>query len=228
MQRHAHEFIGIQEAQAYLDFAARGLPKLVEEVVPKTIGIHQFTEVLQRLVQEGISMRDIKTILDALSEWGRIEKDPVILTEYIRASLKRYLAFRYTGGKDVLFAYLLDAEIEDVIRGAIRRTSTGSFLSLDPSLAHDILAAFRQELSNLSPSAQKPVAITDMELRRFVRKMVELEFPQLAVLSYQELTPELNVQPVARISMRQPNQVVAPNLTEVAKAASATALVENY
>ena len=93
--RHAHEFIGIQEAQAYLDFAARGVPKLVEEVVPKTIGIHQFTEVLQRLVQEGISMRDIKTILDALSEWGRIEKDPVMLTEYIRASLKRYLAFVY-------------------------------------------------------------------------------------------------------------------------------------
>lgn len=228
MQRHAHEFIGIQEAQAYLDFAARGVPKLVEEVVPKTIGIHQFTEVLQRLVQEGISMRDIKTILDALSEWGRIEKDPVMLTEYIRASLKRYLAFRYTGGKDVLFAYLLDAEIEDVIRGAIRRTSTGSFLSLDPSLAHDILSAFRQELANLSPSAQKPVAITDMELRRFVRKMVELEFPQLAVLSYQELTPELNVQPVARITMRQPNAVVAPGLTEVAKSASAGQLAENY
>ncbi|HET6976002.1 MAG TPA: type III secretion system export apparatus subunit SctV [Pyrinomonadaceae bacterium] len=228
MQRHAHEFIGIQEAQAYLDFAARGVPKLVEEVVPKTIGIHQFTEVLQRLVQEGISMRDIKTILDALSEWGRIEKDPVMLTEYIRASLKRYLAFRYTGGKDILFAYLLDPEIEDVIRGAIRRTSTGSFLSLDPSLAHDILAAFRQELANLSPSAQKPVAITDMELRRFVRKMVELEFPQLAVLSYQELTPELNVQPVARISMRPQNAVVPVALPENAKVAAAGALAEHY
>jgi len=229
MHRHAHEFIGIQEAQAYLDFAARGVPKLVEEVVPKTIGIHQFTDVLQRLVQEGISMRDIKTILDALSEWGRIEKDPVMLTEYIRASMKRYLAFRYTGGKDVLFAYLLDPEIEDVIRGAIRRTSTGSFLSLDPSLAHDILAAFRQELANLSPSAQKPVAITDMELRRFVRKMVELEFPQLAVLSYQELTPELNVQPVSRISMRQPQvSAAAPSLPEVTARPNVGALAENY
>lgn len=229
MHRHAHEFIGIQEAQAYLDFAARGVPKLVEEVVPKTIGLHQFTDVLQRLVQEGISMRDIKTILDALSEWGRIEKDPVMLTEYIRASMKRYLAFRYTGGKEVLFAYLLDPEIEDVIRGAIRRTSTGSFLSLDPSLAHDILAAFRQELSSLSPRAQKPVAITDMELRRFVRKMVELEFPQLAVLSYQELTPELNVQPVARITMRQPQTLIAPTVeVPKAKAASATALAEHY
>lgn len=202
MKRYAHEFLGIQEAQAYLDFAARGVPKLVEEVVPKTISIHQFTDVLQRLVQEGISIRDIKSILDALSEWGRIEKDAVTLTEYVRASLKRYISFRYTGGQDTLFVYLLDPEIEDVIRGAIRRTSTGAFLSLDPSIAHDILTALRREIAGLPPTAQNPVIITDMELRRFVRKMVELEFPTLAVLSYQELAPELNVQPVGRISMR--------------------------
>jgi type III secretion protein V len=204
LRRYTHEFIGLQEAQAYLDFAARGVPKLVEEVVPKTVSLQQFADVLQRLVQENISIRDIKTVLDALAEWGRIEKDPVMLTEYIRASMKRYLAFRHTGGKDVLFVYLLDPEIEDVIRSAIRRTSTGTFLSLDPSLTHDILAALRRELASNQGSAQTPVIITDMELRRFVRKMVELEFPSLAVLSYQELTPELNVQPIARISMRPP------------------------
>ncbi|MBA3714888.1 MAG: type III secretion system export apparatus subunit SctV [Pyrinomonadaceae bacterium] len=202
MKRYAHEFVGIQEAQGYLDFAARGVPKLVEEVVPKTVTIHQFTDVLQRLVQEGISIRDVKSILDALSEWGRIEKDTVTLNEYVRASMKRYISFRHTGGQDTLFVYLLDPEIEDVIRGAIRRTSTGSFLSLDPSIAHDILGALRREIAGLPPTAQNPVIITDMELRRFVRKMVELEFPTLAVLSYQELAPELNVQPVGRISMR--------------------------
>ncbi|HEX7314740.1 MAG TPA: type III secretion system export apparatus subunit SctV [Pyrinomonadaceae bacterium] len=202
MRRYAHEFVGIQESQALLDFAARGVPKLVEEVVPKVVTIHQFTDVLKRLVQEGISIRDIKTILDALSEWGRIEKDPVMLTEYVRSSMQRYISFRYTGGRDTLFVYLLDPEIEDVIRGAIRRTSTGSFLSLDPAIAHDILDAIRRQIADLPPTAQKPVVITDMELRRFVRKMVELEFPNLTVLSYQELASELNVQPVGRISMR--------------------------
>ena len=79
MRKHAHEFLGIQEAQGYLDFIARGMPKLVESVIDKVITIHQFTDVLQRFVQEGISIRDTKTILDALSEWGRIEKDPVLL-----------------------------------------------------------------------------------------------------------------------------------------------------
>jgi type III secretion protein V len=122
MRKYAHDFIGIQESQALLDFAARGAPKLVEEVVPKVVTIHQLTDVLQRLVQEGISIRDVKSVLDALSEWGRIEKDPVMLTEYVRSSMKRYISFRYTGGRDTLFVYLLDPEIEDVIRGAIRRT----------------------------------------------------------------------------------------------------------
>lgn len=202
MKKYAHDFLGIQEAQGYLDFIARGMPKLVEEVVPKVISVHQFTDVLQRLVQEGISIRDTKSILDALSEWGRIEKDPVMLTEHVRASMKRYISFRFTSGRDSLFVHLLDPEIEDVIRGAIRRTSTGAFLSLDPTIANDILDAIRREIANLPPTAQEPVIVTDMDLRRFVRKMVEIEFPNLPVLSYQELTPELNVQPIGRITMQ--------------------------
>jgi type III secretion protein V len=214
MRRYAHEFMGIQEAQAYLDFASRGAPKLVEEVVPKTITIQQLSEVMQRLVQEDISIRDIKSILDALSEWGRIEKDPVMLTEYVRSSLKRAISFRHTTGRDTLYVYLLDPEIEDIISSAIRRTSTGSFLSLDPALAHDILDALRREISNRAPSAQKPVVVTDMELRRFVRKMFELEFADVSVLSYQELAPSLNVQPVARISMRPLQPPVLPSVSE--------------
>ncbi len=202
MRRYAHDFLGIQESQGYLDFITRGMPKLVEEVIGKVVTIHQFTDVLQRLVQEGISIRDTKSILDALSEWGRIEKDPVMLTEHIRSAMRRYISFRYALGSDTLFVYLLDPEIEDVIRGAIRRTSTGSFLSLDPTIAHDILDAIRREIADQPPTAQQPVIVTDMELRRFVRKMVELEFSSLAVLSYQELTPELNIQPIGRISMR--------------------------
>ena len=217
MRRYAHDFIGIQEAQGYLDFVSRAMPKLVEETIGKVVTIHQFTDVLQRLVQEGISIRDTKSILDALSEWGRIEKDPVMLTEHIRAAMRRYISFRYALGSDTLFVYLLDPEIEDVIRGAIRRTSTGSFLSLDPTIAHDILDAIRREIADRPPTAQQPVIVTDMELRRFVRKMVELEFSNLAVLSYQELTPELNIQPIGRISMRSVNQDYASFENEFAE-----------
>ena len=202
MKRYAHEFIGIQETQAYLDFAARGVPKLVEEVVPKVVSLAQVNDVLQRLVREGISIRDIKSILEALAEWGRIEKDATQLTEYVRSAMRRYISFRYAGARETLFVKMLDPEIEDVIRGAIRRTSTGTYLSLDPNIAHDILEAIRREIEQLPATAQKPIIITDAEVRRFVLKMVELEFPELTVLSYQELAPELNIQPVGRISMR--------------------------
>ena len=142
--------------------------------------------------------------------------------------MKRYISFRYTGGRDTLFVYLLDPEIEDVVRGAIRRTSTGSFLSLDPTISHDIMAAIRREIGTPPPNAQKPVILTDMELRRFVRKMVELEFPNLSVLSYQELTPELNIQPIGRITMRAAVETQEFAAGHELQAASVASLAERF
>ena len=202
MRRFAHTFIGIQEAQGYLDFLGYAMPNLVEEVVGKVITVHQFTDVLQRLVQEGISIKDTKSILDALSEYGRMEKDSVLLTEHVRSAFKRYISFKYTGARDSIFVYLLDPEIEDVIRSSIRRTSTGSFLTLDPMIANDIMEAIRKEIVYLPANAQQPVIVTDIEIRRYVKKLIDVEFPQVTVLSYQELPPELNIQPVGRISLQ--------------------------
>lgn len=198
LSRCAHEFVGIQEAHNLLDFVSRGAPQLVEEVL-KVVPLHQITTVLQRLVEEGISIRDVKSILEAISVWGRTESDVVLLTEYVRTSLKRYIGFRYTGGRRTLHAVMLDSTIEELIKGAIRQSSTGSFLSLAPALAGRILAAVRSALSPLLGTSYNPVVITELELRRFVRKMIELEFPRVAVLSYHELTPEINVQPIARV-----------------------------
>jgi len=209
LRRHAHEYVGIQEAQALLDFVGRGAPKLVEEVVPKIVSLHLFTDVLQRLVQEGVSIRDVKSILDALAEWGRIEKDPAQLTEYVRASMKRVISFKASGGRGTLFVYLLDPEIEDIVRGSIRRTSTSAFLALDPTISNDILAALRAEIGELPPTAQKPVIVTDMDIRRFVRKLVEVEFPNVSVLSYQELSPDLTIQPIARIALPHGGRLAA-------------------
>jgi len=207
LKRYANEFIGIQEIQNTLSVLSRAIPNLVQETVPKVISIYQLTEVLQRLVQEEMSIRDMKSILQSLSEWGRVEKDTIMLTEYVRSSLKRYISFRYTGGNPILFVYVLDPEIEDAIRGAIRRTSSGTYIALDPAITQDILAAFRREIGNLPPTAQQPVIVTDQEIRRFVRRIAELEFRTLAVLSYQELAPELSIQPLARISLQNRGQL---------------------
>ena len=203
MKKYAAEFLDLQEVQIILDLLSQSFPTLVQEVVPKVVSLHTLTDILQRLVQEGISIKDIRSILQGLSEWGRVEKDPVMLCEYVRSSLKRYISYKYAEGKNMLVVYLLDPEIEDTISGAIQRTTTGNYLALDPDTTQDVLNTFRHEFGSLPPTAQRPVIVTDMEIRRYVRRLVEMDFENLAVLSYQELSPELHIQPIARISLKK-------------------------
>ena len=133
--------------------------------------------------------------------WGQVEHDTVMLTEYVRAALKRYISHKYTRGQNTLIVYLLDPQIEETVRSSIQHTSSGSYLALEPEITQEILSAVRTEVGSLPPTAQNPVILTTMEIRRYFRKLVELEFPHLAVLSYQELSPDMNIQPIARISL---------------------------
>jgi type III secretion protein V len=201
LRKNASEFVGIQETQNMLEQLEQAFPALVKEVVPKAVSPFQLTDILRRLVEEEISIRDLRSILQALAEWGPVENDTVMLTEYVRAALKRYISHKYTRGQSTLIVYLLDPQIEETVRSSIQHTSSGSYLALEPEITQEILAAVRNEIGNLPPSAQQPVILTTMEIRRYFRKLVELEFPHLAVLSYQELSPEMNIQPIARISL---------------------------
>ncbi len=202
LKKHAHEFVGVQETQSYLDFAAQGMPKLVEEVVPKLVSVPQFAEMLQRLVQEGVSIRDIKSILDALSEGARTEKEMDALTEHVRCALSRQITYKFAGGGDTLYYYLLDGEIQDIIADGVKRPTSGpTTFKLAPALSHSILAALRREIGDLPATAQKPVLVTKKRLRRYVRLLVEREFPNLTVLSFEELKPGLNLHPIKRISI---------------------------
>jgi len=170
-------------------------------VVPKAVSIFQLTDILRRLVEEEISVRDLRSVLQALAEWGPVESDTVMLSEYVRSALKRYVSHKYSRGQSTLIVYLLDPQIEETIRSSIQHTSSGSYLALEPEITQEILTAVRNEVGSLPPSAQQPVIFTTMEIRRYVRKLVELEFAHLAVVSYQELSPEMNIQPIARITL---------------------------
>jgi type III secretion protein V len=203
MRRYAHEFLGIQEVQAVLDQMEQIYPALVKETVPKLVSVHLLTEVLKRLVQEDISISDMRSILEAIALWGRVEQNPTVLTDYVRTEMKRYISFKYTRGENNLIVYLLDPEIEEVISSSIRQSDTGNYLALEPETAQQILKSFGAELSNVPATAQKPVVITTMEVRRYLKKLVEINHPEIAVLSYQELAPEIKVQPIARISLRK-------------------------
>jgi type III secretion protein V len=152
----------------------------------------------RRLVEEGISLRNLPDILGALAEWAPHDRDPVVLTERVRAALRRTITHRYAGDSGTLAAYLLDPMIEDAIRDAVQKTATGSYLALEPQLSQDIVAAVGRAVG---PAAAGAVVLTGAEIRRYVRRLIETEHPNLAVLSYQELSPDAQVQPVGRITV---------------------------
>jgi type III secretion protein V len=203
MRRYGHELLGVQETQALLDALERTHPALVREVVPKLVSPVLLADVLRRLVEEGISLRNLRDVLGALAEWAPHERDPVVLAEHVRAALRRAITFQHVRPGGVLPAYMLDGLIEDTIRDAIHKTPTGSYLALEPQLSRDIVAAVSRALgpSENGDVAPACVLLTNAEIRRYVRRLVETEHPDLAVLSYQELAPEAEIRPLGRISI---------------------------
>ena len=200
LKSHASEFIGIQEAMYLMNQMQKSFGELVREVT-RILPIITITDVLQRLVSEDISIRDLRTILEALVEWGQREKDPIVLAEHVRGSLGRYITHKFSGGQNVIPAYLIAKEIEDAVRGAVRQTSGASYLALSPDIHRQLIGSMKSVVGSISQHALPPVLLAPMDIRRFMRKIVERDFPDLAVLSYQELTPAANVQPLERIKM---------------------------
>ena len=197
--KYVGQFIGIQEVRGVLTRLESKYPDLVKEV-QRIVPIQMITELFKRLVQEFVSIRDLRTILSAMIEWGAKEKDPVVLVEHIRIALARQISHQYAARNNVLSGILLDGEIEETIRNAIRQTSAGSYLSLSPDISKRIVQRIRDKalpvLSNGSPCS----LITAMDVRRYIRRMIDSELPELPVLSYQELANDITLQPVARVT----------------------------
>jgi type III secretion protein V len=200
LKKFAADFVGIQETRFLLSAMEERFPDLVKEV-QRVMAIQKIAEILQRLVSEEVSIRNLRTVLEALIDWGQKEKDSVLLTEYVRAALKRHLSHKHSSGQNMLPAYLFAPKVEETIRGAIRQTSAGSYLALDPAVSRRLLDAIKQTVGDLSNSAQRPVLLTSMDIRRYVRKMIEQDLYELPVISYQELTQDINIQPLARIEL---------------------------
>ncbi|MCZ0944085.1 MAG: type III secretion system export apparatus subunit SctV [Gammaproteobacteria bacterium] len=198
MRRYAEEFIGIQETYNLFERIKDSYPDLIKEA-QRVLPINKTTEILKRLVSEDVSVRNIRLVLESLVEWGQQEKDAVMLTEYVRGDLKRYISYKFSSDQNVLSAYLFEQDIEETIRGGIRQTSSGNFLALDPSVTQRLVAETTALVGDISRLENKPVLVTAMDIRRYVRKMLEIDLYDLSVLSFQELTQEVTVQPLGKI-----------------------------
>ena len=139
------------------------------------------------MVEERVSIRDLRAILEALSTVAATEKDPLNLTEFVRAQLRRATTYRLTSGATELSVFLLDAAIEEAIRRAITRTAAGSFLTLAPAAGRDVVAAIRRALVAGAVARRATCILTQPDIRRFVRKLIEVDLPETTVVSFAEL-----------------------------------------
>lgn len=200
LKKYSSEFVGIQETKTLLGQMEERYSELVKEV-QRLLPLQKVAEIFQRLVSEEISIRNLRVILESLVEWAQKEKETVMLTEYVRISLKRYISYKYSNGQNILPAYLMDQEVEDTIRNGIRQTSAGAYLALDPRVSAQIVQNAVATVGDLNEQSFKPVLVVSMDIRRYVRKMIEGELFLLPVLSFQELTQDITVQPLKRIDM---------------------------
>jgi type III secretion protein V len=200
LRKYSAEFIGVQETRFLLGAMEQRFPDLVKEAT-RVMPTQKIGEILQRLVSEDISIRNLRTILESLVEWGQKEKDSVLLTEYVRGALKRQISFKYSSGQNMLPAYLLAPKVEETVRSAIRQTSAGSYLALDPAASRKLVDNLKKAVGKLPASGARPVLLASMDIRRYMRKLIEADLYDLQVLSYQELVPEVNIQPLARVDL---------------------------
>jgi type III secretion protein V len=204
VRRHADTFIGIQETHELLARAAMQLPELAAEA-QKAVPLQRIAEVLRRLVEEGVSIRYLREICESLVVWGGREKDIVMLAEYVRADLGRFIVPRYLDAKGQLRAVVLDADAEKALQEAIQQGPGGSFLALSPETAQSLLTAAESVLAPLR-SAGTHVILAPMGVRRYMKKFLTARFPTWAVLSFQELPPNVQVHAVGRLGLQAPAQ----------------------
>jgi type III secretion protein V len=197
LYRYATQFIGIQETRALLAAAEADYGELVKEA-QNVAQTQKIAELLRRLVEENVPIRNLRLILEALVEWGPREKDVVLLGEYVRMALGRQICFRVADRNRVIAAYVLERSVEDVLRAAVRPTAVGTFLNISEDAARPIIEQLHRLLS-MTRTDVSPVVLSTMDIRRHLRNLLARNGIDIPVLSYQELAPEFSVQPLATI-----------------------------
>ena len=200
LARNAARFVGIQETRALLTRLEARYGDLVKEVM-RTTPVQRMADVLRRLVDEGVSVRNPRLVLEALAEWGEREPNVVLLTEYVRAALKRQICHKYANAHRIVPAYMVERAAEDTIRGAIRDTAVGPYLVLEDKVSEGLLERVRRIGAHAHSDRNRPVILTSMDIRRFVRGFLIRNGLDIPVLSYQELASDFTIQPVGTIGL---------------------------
>jgi len=199
IKQHSHELIGRQEVQGLLDNLSKSYPKLVEELVPTVLSLGTIMRVLQNLLKEGVSIRDLRTILETLADWASATQDTDVLTEYVRHALARTISSELAVN-GIIPVITLSRPAEDAIRNSVQHKETGSYLAIDPIIAQRILDSIGKGIG-LFEGGSRPVLLSAPQIRPYVRSLTERYYPAMAVLSHNEVTPNLKVRSLGTVTL---------------------------
>ena len=202
IKRHAPELLGRQETQALLDKFKETNPKVVEELIPNLLPLGKVQKVLQNLLKEKISIRDLRTILEQLSDYASLTQDADVLTEYVRQSLARPITKQYQSTDGTLSVLTLDRGIEDIIEGSIQKSETSAYLALEPNTAEKFLTKLRSMIEKITPTLEtSPVLLASPGLRMHIRKFTERFLPDLAIISHSEVAPSVQIKTIGVVDL---------------------------
>ncbi|OXS78565.1 flagellar biosynthesis protein FlhA [Domibacillus enclensis] len=194
IKKHANELLGRQETQQLIDHLKESYPILVDEVTPNPLSVGEVQKVLAKLLKENLSIRNLPVIFETLADFGKMTSDTDLLTEYVRQALARQITMQFADDSGSLNVITLSGRIEKIIADGVQQTEHGNYLSIDPNDSQRILEATAQQVEQASFMQQSPVILCSPAIRMYVRQLLERYFPQIPVLSYNELEPSVEVQ----------------------------------
>lgn len=201
IRTHAHELLGRQEAASLIENFKKTHPKVVEELIPDLLSLGSVVRVLQNLLREQVSIRDLLSIFEALADTAPQTKDIEMLTEAVRKSLARGITAKYTTEQGNIPVITLHPKVEETIANSLLQTEQGVQLIMDPNSAHDLINQIAHTVENHPEIAGQPILLTNPTSRRHIYKLTSRFIPQLVVLSHNELVPEANVKSVAYVEL---------------------------
>ena len=202
VRNNSHDLLGRQDVQHLIDNLAKISPKAVEELIPNLLSLGVVQKVLQNLLRERISIRDLLSIVETLADFAPMGKDPDLLTEYVRQRIAKGMLAPYLQEGKMLQVTTLDRTLEEVLSKNIKHTEHGSYLALDPRLVEEIIQAVSKEVEQQVAVNTQPVIMTSPSLRRHVRKLIEPSLPTVFVVSHAEIVDDINLQASGKVSLK--------------------------
>ncbi|OGQ92312.1 MAG: EscV/YscV/HrcV family type III secretion system export apparatus protein, partial [Deltaproteobacteria bacterium RIFOXYC2_FULL_48_10] len=202
VRNNAHNLLGRQDVQHLMDNLAKTNPKAVEELIPGLLSLGVVQKVLQNLLRERISIRDMLTIVETLADFAPVGKDPDLLTEYVRQRIAKGMIAPYLQEGKALHILTLDRNLEEILTKNLKHTDHGAYLALDPRLSEEIIKAVIKEVERHVVANTQPVLMTTPSLRRHVRKLIESSLPAVFVVSHAEIVDGINLQAIGKVSLK--------------------------